>query len=53
MAQILLQNFGGKVVFLGGFHGTPWALTGVSGHLSVKFYIVWIVLKDKQFTLLI
>ena len=37
MVQISLQNSGGKVVFSGGFHGTPpWALTGVKVPWSLK-----------------
>ena len=28
MVQISLQNAGGKVVFLGGFHGTPLGTNG-------------------------
>ena len=37
MMQISLQNSGGKVVFSGGFHGTPpWAPTGVKVPWSLK-----------------
>ena len=40
MVQISLQNSGGKVVFLGGFHGTPslghQRKRKYLGHLSVK-----------------
>ena len=37
MVQISLQNSGGKVVFSGGFHGTPpWAPTGVKVPWSLK-----------------
>ena len=37
MVQISLQNPGGKVVFSGGFHGTPpWAPTGVKVPWSLK-----------------
>ena len=37
MVQISLQNSGGKVVFLRGFHGTPpWAPTGVKVPWSLK-----------------
>ena len=37
IVQLSLQTSSGKVVFLGGFHGTPtWALTGVKVTWSLK-----------------